>query len=172
MILKNVVWSPAFPLKEEIIKEIPSQTMGVYLIWPAEDYTYPRMTYVGSGKIAKRLKDHLTDPEDPVVQAQIPHLKASYAIFKEENISEEDFRGAENYLAYVYQPVIGSDYPDITPREIPILPFQKDYNPLIIGEPYPLNGAMQLFINWMKYVSSFCDWAKEQHDGCYQGPKR
>lgn len=172
----HVNWEEPFALTDEEIERhserMPEGTTGVYLIWSVGRYEGYPMVYVGSGDIITRLKDHV-DERSRVMQSGFPNLVASYAIITD----EEDYKGAENYLAYIYKPEVGDNYPNVTPREVNLLP---DANPFeernifskIEGIPYYHSENENDLLCWVKYSSAFCEWAKEQHREDYEGPRR
>ena len=90
------------PFEEDREKEC------VYLIWST---LCDRMLYVGSGDVS-RLFDHLNREDDSVYQFMQEHpqerLKFTFAYVKEGgiNITEDEARGIEAFLSYVYCPCL------------------------------------------------------------------
>ena len=172
----HVNWVHPFDFTEEEIechsKRMPKGTTGVYLIWSVGRYEENPMVYVGSGDIITRLNDHV-DERSHVMQSGYPNLVASYAIIA----NKEDYQGAENYLAYIYEPEVGDNYPNVTPREVNLVPDNpyddKNIFPTIKGISYYQSGnEMRDWLDWSKYFPAFCKWAREQHGEDYARPRK
>lgn len=165
MYLQEVHWEVPFPLTKEAVDNqaivIPDRT-GVYLIWSEEK---DQVLYVGSGEIIAELRRHLT-PDSHVMQLGLHNLWIVYApIF-----NEEDYKGAEIYLAHVYRPVIKCYRPNVLPREIKLFAIPR-IQPL--GIPYfKEDDPKQDFDNWLKYVIDYVGWAKEQYGAIFAGPEK
>lgn len=155
----EVNWVGPLNLIPSEVETIPNNITGVYVIW---SYDRDQMVYVGSGNIQECLLRHIHDNNDPVVQAHIPYLKAGYAAI----CGEENYRGAENYLAYLYRPEIGDNYPDVTPREIIPAPLNNIHLP---GMSFDGNIVDSY---WEGYRMSFMDWAHRQHGPVHKYPQR
>lgn len=125
---------------------------GIYVIWSVDDST---IVYVGSGDIYQRLYDHIDRSDDPVVKRRdnYPHLMASYAFIEMKKIYE----GAENYLAYMYQPQLGENFPNVMLREVNLIPNEYfNIEPRIYGIL-----STDFADNWQEYVNDFRRWAIE-----------
>lgn len=161
----RVKWEDPIPLnncgkailliKRKIKQERQECMDGIYVIWSVDDST---IVYVGSGDIYQRLYDHIDRSDDPVVKRQdnYPHLMASYAFIEMKKIYE----GAENYLAYMYQPQLGENFPNVMPREVNLIPDEFfNIEPRICGIL-----STDFADNWQEYVDNFRQWAiDEQH---------
>lgn len=154
----EVNWEGPLDLTQSEIEKIPADITGVYVIWA---YNREQMVYVGSGNIQECLLRHIQNEKDPVVQAKIPNLKAGYATI----CDEENYKGAENYLAYLYKPEIGANYPDKTPREIIPAPLHSIKN-RISFDGYITDSC------WQSYKIDFMKWAQEQHGPVYKYPQK
>ena len=140
---------------------------GVYVIWAEET---PSVVYVGSSgdNVFERFKYHLTDDRSPVKRYKDLNpnvtLKATYA-----EVGEENRLGIENYLAYIYEPTLGENIPDFSPREVnlPGIP------PRVINTLYsPDNNPTMDDIKWDMYEKRFNSWALAQHGKGFAGPER
>lgn len=147
-------WYGPLDLVPSEVEKIPNDITGVYVIW---SYDRDRMVYVGSGKIQECLLRHIQKTDDPVVQANLSNLKAGFVVIHD----EKDYQGAENYLAYLYDPEKGSDYPNKVPREVEPYPFGK---PLLKRTPYAYSpDAVINKIFWLIYEPAFREWACNKH---------
>lgn len=156
----RVKWEDPIPLnncgkailliKRKIKQERQECMDGIYVIWSVDDST---IVYVGSGDIYQRLYDHIDRSDDPVVKRRdnYPHLMASYAFIEMKKIYE----GAENYLAYMYQPQLGENFPNVMPREVNLIPDEFfNIEPRICGIL-----STDFTDNWQEYVNDFRQWA-------------
>lgn len=154
----RVKWEDSIPLNDcEDAKSLTKRMdknennkNGIYVIWSVDNST---IVYVGSGAIYQRLHKHMVEPDDPVVKKrkEYPNLMASYAFIEMKKIYE----GAENYLAYMYQPQLGENFPNVMPREVNLIP-DKFFNiePRICGIL-----STDFADNWQEYVNDFRQWA-------------
>ena len=179
--------------EKKIIEEKKIET-GTYLIWSVEksefDFYVNPVIYVGSGKIVERLKAHIEDPTDSVVQAreEHPNLMASYVQIE----NKEEYQGLENFLAYVYQPTEGLRFPRVIPREIDLLPDLCPIGTYSSSDDsciYPQRVATHYFpsdkntglnsvpefskgMKWDDYVLEYRAWAAKKYDAQLVGPRR
>ena len=170
MYLRNVHWTNFVNLTKAEVEQISTEDKGVYIIWSFE--TKPQIIYVGSGNIKECLIRHISGEGDPVAQAHIPNLRTVYANIKDENKTPEenelDQRGVENYLAYIYRPKYGNDFPNETPREID-LPFE------LIDNIYPIELGLnytKALLDWDAYKQDFRNWAEKQHGEDFAEPQK
>ncbi len=78
---------------------------GVYVIW----YTSPsfaKAVRLGQGNIAERLKEHRANPNITRYSSS-GQLKVSWIILNDYELS-----GVEKYLARIYSPLVGEQYPE------------------------------------------------------------
>lgn len=177
MYLENVRWEGIYDYTDENIeilsKEISEDERGVYLIWSVRVYEDNPMVYVGQGKLVARLKAHL-DENDRVMQSGFRNLVFAYTI-----LPKQYCKGVENYMGYLYQPEVKSDYmeeededaekyyfPNVRPIEVGQYPITK-YSPQLVGTAYPAETT-----DWDDYFQAFCDWAEEQHGKGYVEPRK
>lgn len=179
--------------EKKIIEEKKIET-GTYLIWSVEksefDFYVNPVIYVGSGKIVERLKAHIEDPTDSVVQAreEHPNLMASYVQIE----NKEEYQGLENFLAYVYQPTEGLRFPRVIPREIDLLPDLCPIGTYSSSDDsciYPQRVATNYFpsdkntglnsvpefskgMKWDDYVLEYRAWAAKKYDDQFVGPQK
>lgn len=101
--------------------EVDKERKCIYLIWSEERR---QMVYVGSGDVS-RLWDHL-NPHDPNYENITSYggLKATYAIVNDEN----QMLGAENYLAQVYDPLVGERHPQDQFEEVNLPSIDVSYH--------------------------------------------
>lgn len=164
----HVNWREPFNLTDDNVKEIPKDYEGVYVIWPIKN----SIAFVGSGKIYNCLIDHINNKDDLVAKAGISNLKATYATIK----GFENYKGAEYYLDYVYEPKIIYEYPDIIPREINISTHRDIVKPAREKLLYIPSGSSAKDSDcWDKYTICFRNWMKEKLNripGKYCEPKQ
>lgn len=189
MYLRNVHWEGPFNFKGNGIGSLKWATRGrvlsnyngtrvivngVYVIWSVENST---IIYVGSGDIWDRTDKHQNQWDDPVKLYidNNPNVELGAAYI--ELNAEEDFKGAENYLGYVYRPFLRRElnlkedekYPNKIPREVDLLP-NKYFKTSPVSEestPYDIN-----LDNWDEYRKAFCKWAEEQHGEDFAEPQK
>lgn len=149
-------WYGPLDLVPSEVETISNNITGVYVIWSEEK---KQVIYVGSGNIQECLLRHIQKADDPVVQAKLPNLKASFIVIPD----EKDYQGAENYLAYLYNPEKGTDYPNEVPREVEPYPLGK---PFLKRTPYAYSpDAVINRMFWLIYEPAFREWACDKHGG-------
>ena len=95
-------WCPLENLNLSSVNEV-----GVYIIWHGG--TRVRYVYVGQGVVADRLSEHKLNPD-------ILQYRASGTLFVTWAAVSPRLRdGIERYLADFLRPMVGSQYPDVTP---------------------------------------------------------
>lgn len=149
-------WHGPLELMTSEVETIRNDITGVYVIWSEEK---EQVIYVGSGKIQECLLRHIQKDDDPVVQANLSNLKVGFVVIPD----EKDYQGAENYLAYLYDPEEGSNYPNKEPREVVPYPFNKPY---LKRTPYAYSLDKELNrMHWLAYEPEFREWACDKHGG-------
>lgn len=134
-------------------KENGEWKKGVYLIWSDEERKVVR---VGSGEIRVRLDAHKKNTEIK------KHTKLR--VVCAEVTDEKEMLGIENYLAYIYTPVIGDAYPNVKPIEV----FLPQIDASINNPESPYNSGDTLAL--MQYYNGFGKWARVQHGDDFAAP--
>ena len=185
--INSIVWAVKtyFNMCKKTEENPPKKIEGVYVIWSTGEQE-STIIYVGSGDILDRVQKHQTQTNDPVKifidENPTVMLNATFAEIRKEQNEEEDlheakYKGAENYLGYIYRPSLrqGLDldeeerYPNKTPREVNLLSNEYFKTSPVSEEstPYDIN-----LDNWDEYRKAFCKWAEEQHGEDFAEPQK
>jgi hypothetical protein len=82
---------------------------GVYIIWHGG--TKSAVVYVGQGNIKERLAEHRINSE--IQSFESVGLYVTWA-----SVPKEYRNGIELYLASKWKPIVGGNYPEVTPIEV------------------------------------------------------
>ena len=97
-------------------KAVGSRVMGVYIVWlPACGERLGRVLYVGQGQILDRLQWHRRQ-DSAVVAAAAEGARDLLVTWAE--VKPKDLNGVERYVAMVFRPTVGKEWPDAFPIKV------------------------------------------------------